>query len=244
QPVLAAALARTGAVWAGEQEWARRPVRPAADLPRLLEWTGGNLTAPTGLVGEPVTLLPTPTVGGGWPLAGAVAQLAALLAPGRRSDWRGRRADLLVEIVRFARASLHVTGAVLDGTMWSVNDGAGRRTTLQGNVLVAGRDPVAVDAVACRLAGGDPRRVPWLRTCAAAGLGSGDPRNIRLAGRTELVDLGLGIPPRLLAPTPRLAAQRSLRGAAWQLLKRPALVRRHRESAWGRLRHESSELKG
>ena len=34
EPALAAALAPTGAIWAESSQWARRPVRPAEDLPR------------------------------------------------------------------------------------------------------------------------------------------------------------------------------------------------------------------
>ena len=236
-PDLASALAPTGAVWAGEQEWKRRPVRPAADLPLLLERFRGMLTVPAGLHDVPLVLLPTPTVGGGWPLAGAVGLLARVLAPAGRRQWQGPLAGLLVEVVRLARAELHVAGTLLDGTLWSVTPAAGRRETVQGNVLLAGPDPVAVDAVACRLAGGDPARVPWLRACAEQGLGMGNPREIRLAGRTDLVDLGLELPRRLLVPAPRLAATHPLAETAWRWLRRPAALRRHRRSAWGQLRN-------
>ena len=236
-PDLAAALAGTGAVWAGEQEWKRRPVRPAADLPLLLERTKGLLTVPAGLHDVPLVLLPTPVVGGGWPLAGAVGLLARLLVPSGRRQWRGMPAALLVEVVRLARAQLHVAGTLMDGTLWSVAPTAGRRETVQGNVLLAGPDPVAVDAVACRLAGGDPLRVPWLRACAEEGLGSGNPREIKLVGRTDLVDLGLELPRRLLVSAPRLAASPPLVETAWRWIRRPAALRRHRRSPWGQLRN-------
>ena len=234
-PALAAGLLADGAVLAEPRAWARRPVRPVADLPLLTRLLDGDLSVPAGLYGEPLVLLPTPVIGGGWPLAGAVALLARLLAPARGRRWRGPPAEYLVEVVRLAREVLHVTGALLDGTMWTVRSGAGRRDALQGNVLVAGRDPVAVDAVACRMAGGDPARVPWLRTCAAAGIGAGDPRDIRLVGRTDLQNLGLAVPRRLLEPAPRLAPSHALADAAWRWLRRPAALRRQRGSAWVRL---------
>ena len=50
------------------------------------------------------------------------------------------------------------------------------------NVILAGPDSVALDAVAARLMGFDPLAVPYLRLCQELGLGVADPGGIELVG--------------------------------------------------------------
>ena len=50
------------------------------------------------------------------------------------------------------------------------------------DVIVAGEDPVATDAVGCMVMGIDPTRVEHLRLCAEAGLGEHRPDHIRVVG--------------------------------------------------------------
>jgi hypothetical protein len=72
--------------------------------------------------------------------------------------------------------------AVMDGTV--AGDGAGPRTMIPRikNVILAGADSVALDAVAARLMGFDPLAVPYLRLCQELGLGVADPAGIELVG--------------------------------------------------------------
>jgi hypothetical protein len=50
------------------------------------------------------------------------------------------------------------------------------------NVILAGADSVALDAVAARLMGFDPLSIPYLRLCQEQGLGVADPARIDLVG--------------------------------------------------------------
>jgi hypothetical protein len=103
------------------------------------------------------------------------------------------------------------------------------------NVILAGRDPVAVDAVASRLAGADPRRVPWLRLCGERGLGEHHPDRIRVVGQERLLDLDFAMPPHTLVAGARLPGRRPWADLAYNLIRRTAVARGHRDTPWGRL---------
>ncbi len=229
--VLASAEARAAATTA----WEPRRVRPAVLVPTLDAGLARGPEVPAGLQAGGALLLPVPTVGRGWPLAGAVALLVRLLAPRLVRARRFPMAEVVAEVMALASECLRPQGAVLDATVWHVVDGALERWPTGRNLLLAGRDPVAVDAVACRLAGGDPWRVPWLRLCTDRGVGECRPERIVLAGQQELADLDFGLPRRTLVAADRLPGRRPVADLAYNLLRRPALLRGHRSTPWGRL---------
>lgn len=72
--------------------------------------------------------------------------------------------------------------AVMDGTV--CGNGAGPRTMIPTikNYLLAGRDQVALDAVAARMMGFHPLSIPYLRMCHERELGIADPSRIRVVG--------------------------------------------------------------
>ena len=90
--------------------------------------------------------------------------------------------EVLVDLM-YMQKELHPgVFTVMDGTV--CGDGAGPRTMIPvvANVILAGADSVAIDAVAARLMGFDPLAIPYLRMCHDRGLGVADPRDINLAG--------------------------------------------------------------
>jgi hypothetical protein len=72
--------------------------------------------------------------------------------------------------------------AFMDGT--TAGNGPGPRTMIPEvkNVILAGADQVAIDAVAAKLMGFDPLGIEYIRVAHEDGLGVGDPRDIRIAG--------------------------------------------------------------
>ena len=90
--------------------------------------------------------------------------------------------EVLVDLMYMQRELHPGVFTVMDGTV--CGDGAGPRTMdpVTGNVILAGADSVAIDAVAARLMGFDPLSIPYLRMCHDRGLGVADPRDIDLAG--------------------------------------------------------------
>jgi len=90
--------------------------------------------------------------------------------------------EVLVDLM-YMQKELHPgVFTVMDGTV--CGDGAGPRTMhpVVANVILAGADSVAIDAVAARLMGFDPLAIPYLRMCHDRGLGVADPREIDMAG--------------------------------------------------------------
>jgi uncharacterized protein (DUF362 family) len=72
--------------------------------------------------------------------------------------------------------------AVMDGTV--AGDGAGPRTMTPHakNLLLASADSVAIDAVAAKLMGFDPMKIPYIRICHERGLGVGNIEEIEITG--------------------------------------------------------------
>jgi hypothetical protein len=236
------ALAAGGVRPVGSGFWAERPWRAPARLPHLRPDDAGRFPVPSGLVETPwLGLLAVPSLERTWHLAGAVRLLVAAILGARRRPRGTTPDDHRVDGLALARDVLAAgdparTFAVLDGAIWQIGPGHRGRGPVARNLLLAGPDPVAVDAVAVRLSGGDPARVPWLRACAERGLGAARPADIRLAGQTELLDRPFGTPdPSRMVPGPRLPGLADL---SWRLLRRPTILRRHRASPWGRLFEE------
>ncbi|MBD3868681.1 MAG: DUF362 domain-containing protein [Acidobacteria bacterium] len=72
--------------------------------------------------------------------------------------------------------------ALMDGT--TAGNGPGPRTMIPviKNVMLAGSDQVAIDAVAAKMMGFDPMQIGYIRLAHQDGLGVGDPRDIEIVG--------------------------------------------------------------
>ena len=90
--------------------------------------------------------------------------------------------EVLVDLLMMQKEIHPGIFTVMDGTV--CGDGAGPRTMVPvtGNVILAGADSAAIDAVAARLMGFDPMSIPYLRMSHERGLGVADPRQIDLVG--------------------------------------------------------------
>lgn len=93
--------------------------------------------------------------------------------------------------------------AVVDGVVAMEGEGPVRGSAVEMGVVLAGFDPVAVDAVATTLAGIDPSQIGYLSLCHDAGLGSIDLTRInvppmQMAQYTRRFDRPLGFEDRLM----------------------------------------------
>ncbi len=99
--------------------------------------------------------------------------------------------EVLVDLMTMQKELHPGIFTVMDGTV--CGNGAGPRTMVpvEGNVILAGADSVAIDAVAARIMGFDPMKIPYLRMCHDRGLGVADPRGIEVVG-DDISGLDLG----------------------------------------------------
>jgi len=234
--------------WAWEDVMARHGVAPASDhfrhprsfraepaLAALEASLPRGLSLPAGLRERATLLLPVPALEAVRPVTGAVAILRSLLAPDLRKDSGESTGLILADVVRFARQALPGVAVVMDAVIWQVGQVPGASRPVARNILLAGRDPVAVDAVAARLAGRDPERDPWFRLCRDQQLGAVRESDIRLAGRANLLDLDFGVPDRCTAGAAMKWDRIPLSDFFRRKFKRPSLLKQYAQTPWGGL---------
>ena len=90
--------------------------------------------------------------------------------------------ETLVDLLMIQKKIHRGVFAVMDGTF--AGDGPGPRCMVPHvkNVILAGADQVAIDAVAAKLMGFDPMSIKFIRMAHDLGLGCGDPRDIEIVG--------------------------------------------------------------
>lgn len=90
--------------------------------------------------------------------------------------------EVLVDLMIMQKQLHPQIFAVMDATV--CGDGAGPRTMLPKikNFILASADSVAIDAVAAKMMGYDPLKIPYLRICNEMNLGVADPENIEILG--------------------------------------------------------------
>lgn len=141
---------------------------------------------PRILIGKSVLHLPTIKTHGHSITTGAIKNAFGGLLREVRHYCHKYIHETLVDLVMMQKELHPGLFAVADGTV--AGDGAGPRTMVphEKNVIIAGADPVALDAIAARMMGFDPMQIPYLRLCHERGLGVADPREIDILGDEEV----------------------------------------------------------
>lgn len=211
------------------------PFRPGVLLPALEGVLPRGFQISPHMRGKNLLLLSTMGLGSGGVLEANVALLDSFLATNRKTDSKIPLAEVFAEIIGLAQHVFSSLAVVTDATVISVVRRGGARVPLVRNLLVAGTDPVAVDAVLLRLAGLDAADCPWLQLCQDRGLGVADLGGMSLVGETEWLDLDFRLPEDTFA-SGNLAAK----WAPGEILKRIAgrqsgTTGPTPDSAWDRL---------
>ncbi len=141
-----------------------------------------GIRVPTMFAGKQVLHLPTLKTHGHTTTTGAVKNSFGGLLREERHYCHKHIHEVLVELIVMQNALHPAQFSVVDGSV--AGDGAGPRTMVprERNRLVAGADPVAVDAVGAALMGFDPLSIPYLRMAHERELGCADLDRIELAG--------------------------------------------------------------
>ena len=153
-----------------------------ARLLRLNDIFPEGIEIPAIYPGKNILHLPTVKTHGHATTTGSVKNAFGGLLKEVRHYAHKHMHEVLVDLMLMQRELHPGIFTVMDGTV--CGDGAGPRTMIpvEGNVILAGADSVAIDAVAARLMGFDPLGIPYLRMCHDRGLGVADPAGIELLG--------------------------------------------------------------
>jgi len=89
-------------------------------------------------------------------------------------------AQVIVDILSVIPPAL----TIMDGILAMEGDGPSSGQPRWANLLLASRDPVALDAVAAEIIGLDPGKVPTTRIASEAGLGIGWPEAVEIVGES------------------------------------------------------------
>lgn len=228
-------MAQHGADFASDHFRHSRSFRAEPALPALTEALSGKLTLPAGLRDRPTVLMPVPALDPVRPIVGAMDLLRALLAPALGKVSEEAASEIMADVVRFAGQALPGLGVVMDGVWWQVGRRPGTRRPVARNLLLAGRDPVAVDAVAARLAGRDPGRDLGFRLMRDLGLGAVREEDIRLVGRTDLMGLDFQVPDKAVGGSALGWDKVPLSDRVDRKFKRSSLVKQLASTPWGEL---------
>jgi Pyruvate/2-oxoacid:ferredoxin oxidoreductase delta subunit len=134
-------------------------------------------------------------------LTGAVKNLFGCIPGKRKVQWHlntgvdhGSFMRMLVELSGLLKSRF----TIMDSIVGMEGNGPGSGDPRTMGVLLAGRDPVAVDSVAGRLVGLSPQEMPVIKAAAAAGIGETKAGNIQIVGDelSAFMVNGFRLPPR------------------------------------------------
>lgn len=172
-----------------EVEWGTYAFR--SPLLKLNEIFPEGIQIPKMFIGKNILHLPTVKTHGHSTTTGAVKNAFGGLLKEVRHYAHKYIHEVLVDLL-YMQKELHPgLFCVMDGTV--CGDGAGPRTMVPcvKNIILAGGDSLAVDAVAARVMGFDPMTIPFIRMAHERGLGVGDPAEIEVVGE-EVSGLNFG----------------------------------------------------
>jgi len=137
---------------------------------------------PKRFIGENIVHLPTVKTHIFTTTTGAMKNAFGGLLNERRHWTHPVIHETLVDLLMIQKKIHRGVFAVMDGTF--AGDGPGPRCMIPHvkNVILAGADQVAIDAVAAKLMGLDPLSIKFIRLAHDLGLGTGDPREIEIVG--------------------------------------------------------------
>ena len=155
---------------------------PKAKMLALDQVYPDGFQVPEVLIGKNIVHLPTIKTHVFTTITGAMKNAFGGLLNFQRHWTHSLIHETLVDLLSIQKEIHPGIFAVTDGTF--AGDGPGPRAMRwhQKNVILAGADQVAIDAVAARLMGLDPMSIKFIRLAHEAGLGCGEPSEIEIVG--------------------------------------------------------------
>jgi uncharacterized protein (DUF362 family) len=155
--------------------------RPKAEMLAMNDLFG-RVLVPKKFFGSNVVHLPTVKTHGHTTTTGAMKNAFGGLIPKYRHHAHKKIHEVLVDLLAIQKEIHKGIFAVMDGGV--CGNGAGPRTMepFIGNVLLASKDQVAIDAISAKIMGFDPLKIDYIRIAHDRGLGMGDYDQIEISG--------------------------------------------------------------
>ena len=163
-----------------EVEWVKYEFK--SNLLKLDQVFPEGIQIPKMFIGKSVIHLPTVKTHGHSVTTGAIKNAFGGLLKEVRHYAHKYIHEVLVDLVLMQKELHPGIFTVMDGTV--CGDGAGPRTMIPKvkNLILAGGDSVAIDAVSARIMGFEPLEIPYIRMCHEMGLGVGRIEEIDIVG--------------------------------------------------------------
>jgi len=156
--------------------------RPKGRMRALHRICPEGIRIPAAFLGKNIVHLPTVKCHIYTTTTGSMKNAFGGLLDGRRHYAHTFIHETLVDLLVIQKEIHAGIFTVMDGTL--CGNGAGPRTMIpvQKDLILAGADPVAVDAVSAKIMGFDPMKIDYLRLAHEDGLGSAKPSEIEIRG--------------------------------------------------------------
>ncbi len=180
KPVLENFGLRNVHLYEKSEEWTR--YEPKAPMLVLDGMFPEGIRIPKRLIGSNIIHLPTMKTHVFTTITGAMKNAFGGLLFEKRHWTHSVIHETLVDLLAIQKEIHPGILAVMDGTF--AGDGPGPRCMVphEKNLILAGADQVAIDAIAAKLMGFDPLSIKFIRLAHERGLGCGDPREIEIVG--------------------------------------------------------------
>ncbi len=218
------------------------PYRPQGHFPALEAILDHGLALPPALWDRPVIMLPVPGLGRRQPLFGCIDLLGQMLRlPQAKGQRKIPRSEILAELLGYVRDCLPNSFHVMDAVIWDVPRGKGGNRPVLKHIVLAGKDPLAVDSTAMRLMGFEPTSLSWVRLASERGAGVAKRNEISILGQPELLDLDFQKRNSNLTSVPDwenpfwMKDESRLAKWLWQLTGRTSEIKKFRDTSWGSL---------
>lgn len=159
--------------------------RPKAKMLALDRIYGDHLRIPEYFVGKNIVHLPTTKCHIYTTTTGAMKNAFGGLLTHKRHQTHTHIHETLVDLLAIQREIHAGVFCMMDGTMAGNGPGPRLMKPVAKNVILAGADQVAVDAVASKMMGFDPMAIKYIALADQAGLGVGRPAEIEIVGDAD-----------------------------------------------------------
>lgn len=198
------------------------PYRPKAELHALSRIYPGGIRIPEFFIGRSIVHLPTVKTHIYTTTTGAMKNAFGGLLNTRRHYTHTWIHDTLVDLLAIQQEIHPGIFAVMDGTICGSGPGPRTMQPVEQNLMLAGADSVAIDAVAARLMGFDPLSIRYIRLAHERGLGVGDPAGIEIRGEDITgLDFGFSVGDNIASRVGNLVWFGPLRRLQWLFFHTP-----------------------